>query len=318
MKSNRKFCPIAVVALIAFCVAPVAGECQIFVTNYGSTSFPPTNSIIGVGAYTLSGAPINPQLIPDSKGTIGIAVSGSELFVTNNQTMTISKYATSGAPINTPLVAASDPSAIAVDNGFLYVASFGYRSISKYTTSGALVNSQLVSSLPGSQGFLSIAVADGKIYTTSLGGNGDGYVSVYTASGAPISTSLISGLAFPAGIAVFGDSLYVSESNSSRISKYMLDGTRITQSLIPGLHAPRGMAIVGDDFYVVNAATHSVGHYTTSGATINDSLITGLGNVNYIAVAVPEPSTLVLASLGLGALFFCRTRYLRICLRRRF
>jgi DNA-binding beta-propeller fold protein YncE len=277
------------------------------VTNFGPAGSPSNYPIPGVGAYTLSGAQINPVLIPDSPGTLGIAASGGELFVTNRYTQTVSKYGVSGAPINAPLMSTREPTAIAVDDGFIYVASFGYSTVSKYTTAGVLVNSNLISPLPGSQGFMTIAVADGKVFTTSLGNNG-GYLSVHSTSGAPINTSLISDLNYPAGLAVSGNSIFISEVNSSRISKYALDGTLIAQSLIPDLHAPRGMAIVGDDLYVVNAATHSVGHYTTSGATINGSLITGLQNVNYIAVMVPEPSTLLLAGLGIATLCLCAGR----------
>jgi hypothetical protein len=73
------------------------------------------------------------------------------------------------------------------------------------------------------------------------------------------------------------------------------------------LSLPIGIAISGSDLFIANFNTGTVGEYTTSGATVNASLISGLDTPVEIAVApatpaIPEPSSLVLLSVGLAAL----------------
>src|SRR3954470_24324171 len=68
---------------------------QIFVTNNGNGT---------IGAYTTTGAAVNPALISGLRGAEGIAVSGSDLFVSNSLNGTIGAYTTAGAMVNPALI----------------------------------------------------------------------------------------------------------------------------------------------------------------------------------------------------------------------
>jgi hypothetical protein len=104
-----------------------------------------------IGAYTTSGATVNPALISGSLiDPFGIAVSGSDLFVANELNGTIGEYTTSGATVNAALISGlDDPLGVAVSGSDLFVINFAGDTIGEYTTAGATVNAALISGLDG-------------------------------------------------------------------------------------------------------------------------------------------------------------------------
>src|SRR5947209_7330071 len=172
---------------------------QIFVTNRNGT----------IGEYTTAGATVNPALISDLNGPLGIAVSGSDLFVVNNGNGTIGTYTTAGATVNPALISGlSSPTGIAVSGSDLFVANYfdanyGSGTIGAYTTSGATVNPALISGLGNTMG---IAVSGSDLFVVNQ------YVFIvnqyfrtigeYTTGGATVNPVLISGLVYPIDIAV--------------------------------------------------------------------------------------------------------------------
>jgi len=108
-----------------------------------------------IGAFTTSGATVNPALISGELLPFGIAVSGSDLFVTNAAPPagTIGEYTTSGATVNAALISGlDDPLGVAVSGSDLFVINFEGDTVGEYTTAGATVNAALISGLDGPAG----------------------------------------------------------------------------------------------------------------------------------------------------------------------
>ncbi|HTV39721.1 MAG TPA: PEP-CTERM sorting domain-containing protein [Candidatus Sulfotelmatobacter sp.] len=105
--------------------------------------------------------------------------------------------------------------------------------------------------------------------------------------------------------------IYVVNNNNNTVGEYGLDGSEVDTPLVSNLNDPWAIAISGNDLFVANedfgGGNGSVSEYTTSGALVDASLISGLDGPYGIAVT-PEPSTVALAGLGVGALWLWRRK----------
>lgn len=130
MRTLRLFA-LMLLAVVASTGAARADE--IFVTN---TDVLP-NLANTIGAYTTSGATVNPALISGLDTPNDIAVSGSNLFVANLTGGTIGEYTASGDSVNPALISGlSVPQGIAISGSDLFVVNTGTGTIGKYTTAG--------------------------------------------------------------------------------------------------------------------------------------------------------------------------------------
>ncbi len=122
--------------------------------------------------------------------------------------------------------------------------------------------------------------ARAQLYVTELPQVGTiGVVGKYDATtGAAISPSFITGLNFPVGLAVKGNTLFVANADGNTVGKYdAKTGAAISPSFITGLNAPFGLAVLGNTLFVANFGSGTVGKYdATTGAAINANFITGL------------------------------------------
>jgi PEP-CTERM motif len=117
-----------------------------------------------------------------------------------------------------------------------------------------------------------------------------------------------------------GNNLYVVNSSGAArpmifsIGEYgATTGAAINAELVTsGLSQPAGIAVFGGDLFVTNALSSSlgtVGEYDAiSGAVLNSSVVTGLSSPLGIIV-VPEPSTLVLLTIGTVSLLWARRQH---------
>ena len=190
MRTLRLF---ALVLLAIFASTGAARADEIFVTNIDV----PPNFVSTIGAYTTSGATVNPALISGLTDALGIAVSGSNLFVANLNGNTIGEYTTSGATVNASLISGLNfPTDIVVSGPFLFVTNdVASGTVGEYTTSGATVNASLISGLNFP---ITIAVSGSDLFVGTLNGT----IAEYTTSGALVNPALISGLNIPQGIAI--------------------------------------------------------------------------------------------------------------------
>ncbi|HXX76191.1 MAG TPA: hypothetical protein VEI50_13765 [Nitrospiraceae bacterium] len=99
---------------------------------------------------------------------------------------------------------------------------------------------------------MSLAVVAGlpahaqEVYVSNYQGN---TVGVYTlnSAGTAVSSSnpsFLSGLNGPAGLAISGSKLFVTQQFASSVSEYTTSGTLVNASLISGLDVPAGLAVV--------------------------------------------------------------------------
>jgi hypothetical protein len=298
MKGGSILYPI-LTAVVVSLIASSTVRAQIFVTEDNA-----------IGEYdAITGAALNPPVIT-ADDPWAITESAGQLFVADFGTATISSYSTSGTLINPALTQHSNLplDGVAASGTDLFTVTYnneilGNGTIGEYTSAGVTVDAPLVSGLTDPEG---IAASGGFLYVTDYT---DGTVSKYTTSGVLVNPTLISGLHEPIGIAVSGETVFVTNVTGT-IGAYTLTGATVNATLISGLNTPWGLTVSGNDLFVTNvgdgrAGDGSIGEYTISGATANASLITGLDFPKGIVV-VPEPSTIVLAVLGMVVLRACK------------
>jgi PKD domain len=221
----------------------------------GNTLFV-SSSISGggsVGTYNATtGAVINATFITSGVNTAGgLAISGNTVFITNNGDEISTYNATTGAPIDTSFISGLFyPFGLAISGNNLYVSQ-DYSAnnwVGEYNSAtGAVINPQLFLTNP--DGAYGVALSGNHLF---VAGYQQGTVSEYDATtGAVINANFISGILYPLGLAVAGNTLYVTQ-------------------------------YIGDNPGVVST------YDATTGAVINANFITGLNGPRYIVVATPQ------------------------------
>jgi hypothetical protein len=121
--------------------------------------------------------------------------------------------------------------------------------------------------------------ARAEVYVINTPRGSTGGVSEYNATtGEVIRLDFIRGLDQPFGLAVSGDTLFVSDATRGTVGKYDTAKKHvITANFITGLRSPAGLALLGNTLFVTNQGSGTVGEYdATTGAAINANFITGL------------------------------------------
>lgn len=136
---------------------------------------------------------------------------------------------------------------------------------------------------------------------------GEGYSTILSSTTDP-------NVAYPIGLAVSGNNLFITNNNNNSVSEYLLSGPNNSMatrnnafSITTPLNNPIGLAVNGNDLLVGTYNSGQVQAFSIAGGGIADSsfhTITGLTNPEQIAVLapVPEPSCLSLLSSGLFGL----------------
>jgi hypothetical protein len=285
---------LATVAAIWAVPTPV--RAQIFVTDGGQVAEPFTG---GVSEYSLSGQVINYNLVTGLNDPGNLAVSGGDLFILMGSS--VSEYTTSGALVNANLITGlTSPYGIATSGGNIFITGDqGGGNISEYTTSGTLVNGNLV---PGVIDPGAIAISGNELFVIAGTAGGGPVIGEYTIGGATINASLIS-IAAGDGLAVSGNNLFVTNfatgNNDGTLTEYNLVGTPVGATVVSGVNKMYNVATAPDGtvYYThldLDAHTSGdIGHYPGNAYLIPDD------NHPYgIAIATPEPSSVVLMGLG--------------------
>ncbi|WP_042725790.1 NHL repeat-containing protein [Chthoniobacter flavus] len=205
------------------------------------------------------------------------ARADADVFVVNSSGGTVGEYTTGGQVINSSLITdpitINDPQAIAVSGSNLYVVNYGNGTISQFTTSGSLVNAALISAGPSSgiSGPYSIAVTQQNIFV----GSGHG-VEKFTLSGATVNSTFVTGLSAPRAMTVYGNDLFVADSNSGTITEFDTNtGMEVGSGpLVSNLFFPTGIAVANGHIFVLD--DQNIREYTLTGALMNAQFVSGL------------------------------------------
>jgi hypothetical protein len=157
----------------------------------------------GMSEYSLTGAPVHVPLVKNVGFPTCVAVLGSDLLLAAGSG--VNEYTTSGTLVKANLF--SDPqgtNALAVSGSDIFVGQDDNDTVGEYTTSGTLVNNDLVN-VTGGVFLNGMTIVGSDIYVTNAitpfepAGN---TVGEYTTSGGTVNSTLISGLQYPAGLAI--------------------------------------------------------------------------------------------------------------------
>jgi hypothetical protein len=255
----------------------------------------------GVAKYSLSSDTLNPNFITGLQEAEGIAVSGSSVYVASQGV--IAQYTTSGVLLDPSLLVRRDAATgLAVSGINIFTASqLNSGSIGEYNTLGATVNDNLITPLGAP---VSIIVSG-----TNLFVGASDYVNEYTTSGVFVR-QLLSGANITGSIAISGSDLFVSDVRG--IDLFNLDNlTKFPLTIFSA--NPGSLASVGSDLIATDPLNNRVVDYKIthppSGTTLAFSHEFSVPYPIAIAViGVPEPSSMVLAILGLAALVGSRWR----------
>ena len=204
--------------------------------------------------------------------------SAQSLYVANAGGNTIGEYnAATGATINAALVpllaGVASPTGLAAFNNTLYVADSTSVKAFSVSTGRAAAGFNPIRSSGGNNPF-GVLASNGLLYVSSLNsGSRNNNVTAYdTLTGQTVPTfAPITALENPAGLALMGTTLYVSNLGFGTISTYnALTGVQINSSLVSGLSNPNFLLAAGNVLYVSDASVGRVYAYNaTTGAALS-------------------------------------------------
>ena len=314
---------LGLVTVLAAAFATRPAEAQVLLVASDNGASPGQ-----VGEYNaVTGATVDANFIPAVGGGMhSLALDGNNhIFVSNGADNTVGEYnATTGATINATFINSGQgldiPFGMVLDgHNHLFVANYTNGAtrptVGEYdAATGVTINPVFLSST-GAAFPIGLAL-DKSNHLFVLNNNaGPGIVAEYDATtGAQGPFPFIQQLGSPAGITLDGLNHILVTTGYDSVGMYdATTGATINAAFIngQGLNAPIAVALDGNNhLFVDNALGSSVGEYdATTGATINAALINGQGighaeGMVYVA-AVPEPSTFVLAGIGVLGLLTC-------------
>ena len=226
---------------------------------------------------------------------VGVVADGGNVYVADSTGGLLYAFKQDGTFIRTfGKGVVIDPIYLAVNpkDGLLYVTDRGKQAVLKFKTTGEYVGAfdpklpkSELPSFKATSEWIPIALAfapDGRMYVTDI--LKDQRVLIFAPDGsfvrsfgkmgvASTSSDLPGQLQFPNSLKVFGNELWIVDSNNRRMEIFGLDGTY--KRLIPLAGLPRGLVFlprsagasggVGDSYVVVDTLASMVTLYSTAG-----------------------------------------------------
>jgi len=238
----------------------------------------------------------------DASGNLYVANSGH-----SNATGTITKFTPGGVGTQFANTLLDFPTGLAFDgSGNLFAVNSRIGTIAKFTPGGV---GSIFAQDPGDQSLLWASYgaafdSTGNLYVTNFF---LGNIVKFTPGGG--SSVFATGLSNPEGLAFDSEgNLFVANFGSSTITKFTAGGVGSIFAS-GGVSNPAGIAFdEADNLYVVNQGNRTVSKFTPDGvgSVFAD---TGLNYPTFIVVAVPKPTGIVLALLGVGVAALRRRRF---------
>jgi hypothetical protein len=195
-------------------------------------------------------------------------------------------------------------SALAFDNtGNLFASDYDGATIKKFAPDGTYLGVFATTGSTGPSGLAFDSV--GNLYATMYAGN---TIKKYSPNGAVSTFGVVPGPYGILGLAFdSSDNLYVGNQYDSTIHKFSSDGTDLGIFASTALSYPRGLSFDSSgNLYVANYG-NTVTEFSPNGDLVRILTSPNFTNPQFIAIQVPEPSTLALLVVG-APLFLGRRR----------
>lgn len=273
----------------------------------------------GISEYSLTGQLLNSNFIPVPFPD-GFALSNNLIYIANeplNSNSSAEKIdvydATTGALVSPALVTSlGNNNHVGVsDNYILDGDIYGYNVYNK--TTGSLVSSINTGNYLGD-----FVTSGNNIFAFEATHNQTFQVDeLDILTGALIGTGpFLTGLDAPRGLAINGNTLYVSDAGlpvngaytAGTISSYDITTGKLISQLVSNLDYPSFLTYANGDLYVataLNGTPYKLEEFDTSGQLVSSDLIPdGVGEIIGLQVAPEPPSILLLLATALPAAFF--------------
>jgi sugar lactone lactonase YvrE len=277
----------------------------LYVTNSENASIAKISS---TGNTLQTSLLINPHGIAFPEGIV-LDAAGN-LFVADEGTLSVHKIAADGN--NSELAAGvATPAGLAIDRqNNLYFTDAGSGDIYKVTPSGSVSIFVSRFKLNAPNGAFGLAFdANGNLYDAIPDSN-----EVFEITPSGVISTFATGLNSPSGLAFDRNgNLFVSNYFGNSITQ--ISPTGIQSPFVSGLRAPVGLAFdnVGNLFVAEHTTDGSIVMITPSGNVSTFASNLG-GSPNFIAIPVPEPSTIFMCAVGVLVLAALATfKRLRDC-----
>jgi sugar lactone lactonase YvrE len=282
----------------------------VFLSTYNVDSILNFNStgIQSTFATAANGLNYPAGLAFDGSGNLYVANTGGGL----QGSPSIEKFSSSGTGSVFTTSGLSYPADLAFDeNGNLYVANAGNNTVEEFNSSGT--GSVFATATSGLDSPFGLAFdSSGNLYVANYSNT----ILKFTPSGTG-TVFATSGLDNPQALAFDSSgNLYVANYGNNTIEKFNASGigstfaSYSTNGLAQYLQGPIGLAFDSSgDLFVADHLSESILEIDPAG---NMSLFaSGLSAADYLAIEIPEPSSLLLLGLGLGLSAFRLSRIRR-------
>jgi hypothetical protein len=302
---------LGLAALLA--AAPCAPAALSLYVIDGSANSVFTANLDGSGLSTVT--TFAPFSVP-----FGLTASGSNLYWSMQANPQIQSYNLSTGTTTAPLIAADNPYGIAATGSALYWVDANDDSLFRAGLDGSnkttLITQAALPHGDSIQNPSGIAVTDSAIYWSDVSAH---EILKANLDGSGVQLLVSDPSVTAVNLAVTATNIYWTDQNGA-IKRSNLDGTNVVD-VISGLTFPAGIALTDSLIYWSDSGAgtvQSIGINTVnapaSAATTVIASGSGLQSPAGLVIAtpVPEPATLILASVGIGFVLFCTSRRRRV------
>lgn len=303
---------LVLAALIAVAPCAPAAALSLYVID-GSANSVFTANLDGSGLSTVT--TFAPFSVP-----FGLTASGSTLYWSMQANPQIQSYDLSTGTTTAPLITADNPYGITATSSNLYWVDANDDSLFRSGLDGSNKTTLITQTGLPSGDFITnpsgIAVTDSAIYWSDVSAH---EILKSNLDGTGVQLLVSDSSVTAVNLALTATNIYWTDQ-SGAIKRSNLDGTNVVD-VISGLTFPAGIALTDSLIYWSDSGAgtvQSIGINTVnaSASAATTVIASGSGLQSpaglVIATAVPEPATIVLASVGIGFVLFCASRRRRV------